>query len=141
MPKCGFNKAVEQSKATLLNSHFGMGDLLSICCIFSEHVFLRTPADDCFWFLLATCPNSSVDSFPYKYMSCLWSLIWSIRVWRGWHLTIWLETTVQSSTIESHFQNHPDLLVSQKYWLVSNQSFKHNLAHISFLNLTPKLWT
>ena len=28
----------------LLKSHFGMGVLLSICCIFSEHVFLRTPS-------------------------------------------------------------------------------------------------
>ena len=29
--------------ATLLKSHFGMGVLLEICCIFSEHLFLRTP--------------------------------------------------------------------------------------------------
>ena len=44
MPKFDFNKA-----ATLLESHFGMGVLLSICCIFSEHFFLRTPLNDCFW--------------------------------------------------------------------------------------------
>ena len=36
------------SKATLLKSHFGMGGLLYICCIFSEHLFLRTPVDGCF---------------------------------------------------------------------------------------------
>ena len=33
---------------TLLKSHFGMGVLLQICCIFSEHIFLRTPLDGCF---------------------------------------------------------------------------------------------
>ena len=33
-------------KATLLKSHFGMG--VQICCIFSEHLFLRTPLEGCF---------------------------------------------------------------------------------------------
>ena len=37
--------------ATLLKSHFGMGVLLYICCIFSEHLFLRTPLDGCFWMI------------------------------------------------------------------------------------------
>ena len=41
MPKCDFNK-----------SHFGMDVLLQICCIFSEHLFLRTPLDGCFWYFL-----------------------------------------------------------------------------------------
>ena len=36
-------------KATLLKSHFGMGVLLSICCIISEHLFLKTPLEGCFW--------------------------------------------------------------------------------------------
>ena len=36
-------------KATLLKSRCGMGVLLKICCIFSEHLFLRTPLDSCFW--------------------------------------------------------------------------------------------
>ena len=35
--------------ATLLKSHFGMGALLSLCCIFSEDLFLRTPLGGCFW--------------------------------------------------------------------------------------------
>ena len=34
--------------ATLLKSHFGMGVLLLICCIFSEHLFLRAPLSGCF---------------------------------------------------------------------------------------------
>ena len=38
--------------ATLLKSHFGMGVLLYICCVYSEHLFLRTPLDSCFWFCL-----------------------------------------------------------------------------------------
>ena len=41
MLKCDFNKVA----ATLLKSHFGMGALLEICCIFPEHLFLRTPVD------------------------------------------------------------------------------------------------
>ena len=35
--------------ATLLKSHFGMGVLLQICCIYSDHLFLRTSLGDCFW--------------------------------------------------------------------------------------------
>ena len=48
--------------------------------------------------LLAAYANS-LDSFPYKYMSYLWSLIWSNCVWRSWYLIIWLEITVQSSAM------------------------------------------
>ena len=33
---------------TLLKSHFGMGVLLKICCIISEHLSLRTPLEGCF---------------------------------------------------------------------------------------------
>ena len=32
-------------------------------------------------FLLATCANSFVNNFPDRYVSCLWSLIWSNCVW------------------------------------------------------------
>ena len=32
-----------------MKSHFGMGVLQLICCIFSEHIFLRTPLEDYFW--------------------------------------------------------------------------------------------
>ena len=53
MPKCNYNKVEVQfqlsCKATLLKSHFGMGFLLYICCIFSKHLFLRTPLDSRFW--------------------------------------------------------------------------------------------
>ena len=48
-------------KATLFKSHFGMGVLLWICCIFSEHLFLgNTPG----WLLLY-CKN------PYSYQRIL----------------------------------------------------------------------
>ena len=33
----------------LLKSYFDMGVLLYICCIFSEHIFLRTPLEGCLW--------------------------------------------------------------------------------------------
>ena len=36
-------------QSNLLKSHFGMGVLLQICCIFSEHLVLRTPLNGCFW--------------------------------------------------------------------------------------------
>ena len=39
--KCDFNKV---ALATLLKSHFAMGVLLKICCMFLEHLFIRTPA-------------------------------------------------------------------------------------------------
>ena len=32
-----------------VKSHISMDVLLSICRIFSEHLFLRTPQDGCFW--------------------------------------------------------------------------------------------
>ena len=43
MRKHDFNKV-----STLLKSYFGMGILLQICCIFSEHLLLRTSLNDCF---------------------------------------------------------------------------------------------
>ena len=33
-------------------SHFGMGALLQICCIFSKHLFLKTPLGGCFWIFI-----------------------------------------------------------------------------------------
>ena len=42
--------------------------------------------------------------------------------------------------IDSRFENHPDLIILQKYDLLSNQRFKHKSAHMSSsLYLTPKL--
>ena len=37
-----------QCKATLLKSHFGMGILLKVCSVFSEHIFPGTPLGGCF---------------------------------------------------------------------------------------------
>ena len=41
--------------------------------------------------------------------------------------------------LESCFKNHPDPVKLQKCQLLSNQIFKHNLAHMLSLNLTHKL--
>ena len=41
--------------------------------------------------------------------------------------------------LDSHFQNHPDPVILQKYQSLSNQNFKLNSAHMPSLNLTPKL--
>ena len=52
MSKCEFNKL-----------HFGMGVLLYIkfaACIFSEHIFLITPLDGCFWYRLFSTLSSCI---------------------------------------------------------------------------------
>ena len=41
--------------------------------------------------------------------------------------------------LDSRFENHPDLVILQKYDLLSNQRFKHKSAHMWSLYLTPKL--
>ena len=62
MPKCDFNKVALHSFATLLKSHFGMGVLLQICCIFSEDLFLRTPLGGCF------CNCKVITNYCAKYV-------------------------------------------------------------------------
>ena len=51
------------------------------------------------------------------------------------------EASLGSDCLELSFWafifKHPDLKILQKYQSLSNQSFKHNLAHIPSLNLTP----
>ena len=47
--KCGFNSYISVSVIW----RFSMG-VLYICRIFSEHLLLRTPLDDCFWKSLIT---------------------------------------------------------------------------------------
>ena len=37
----------------------------------------------------------------------------------------------------SRSQNHPDIVILQKYQSLSKKSFKHNPAHMPFLYLTP----
>ena len=37
-----------EHSGTLLKSHFGIGVLLQICCIFLEHLFIRTHMECCF---------------------------------------------------------------------------------------------
>ena len=41
MPKCDFSKV-------FLQSQFDMCVLLEIYCVFSKHLFIRTPLEDCF---------------------------------------------------------------------------------------------
>ena len=39
-----------RSVISSVKSHLGRSVLLYICCIFSEHLFLRIPLEGCFWF-------------------------------------------------------------------------------------------
>ena len=48
-------RSVIYCEATLLKSHFGMGVLLWIYCIFSEQLFLGTPLSGCFWEFMVYC--------------------------------------------------------------------------------------
>ena len=48
--------------------------------------------------------------------------------------TKWLFGTL---FLENLFQNHLDSAILQKYQLLSNQSFKHNSAHMPSLHLAP----
>ena len=52
MKRCSDN--MQQIYRRTLMPHFGMGVLLQICCIFSEHLSLRTPLEDCFWLSFLT---------------------------------------------------------------------------------------
>ena len=80
-------------------------------------------------FLLATCANSLVDSFPYKYMLFLWSLIWSNRVWGSWYVIIWLEITVHCSAMDFRrvaFSNWLEEVIvwNLRKWLFLGSSFQ-----------------
>ena len=106
-------------------------------------------------FLLATCANSLVESFPYKYMLFLWSLIWSNRVWGSWYVIIWLEITVHCSAMDFRRVASSNWLeevivwnfvfgqflpiILQKFQSLSNQSYKYNSVHMPSLDLTPQL--
>ena len=158
-------------KVTFENSARGFWTVLQVTCLeffwsITSEAILKELSSFCkykiFVFLLAACTNSLVDSFPYKYMSCLWLLIWSNRIWGTWYLTILLEITVPSSaldfwtvtffklTIRSDclefcfwkvdFKNHPDSVTLEKSWSLPSQSFKHNSVHMSSLNLTPNFF-
>ena len=77
-------------------------------------------------FLLPACAKSLVDSSPYKYMSCLWSLIWMNRVWGSWYLIIWLKINAHSSTMD--------------FWAVtfSNWLFQSDCLELCFWMVTLK---
>ena len=64
--------------ATLLKSHCGTGVLQYICCIFSEHVFLRTSLEGFFWL------DKQKDSHE---VTCLVIKDWKRRA----SLTSWVE--------------------------------------------------
>ena len=42
--------------------------------------------------------------------------------------------------LDSHFENLPDSVILQKYQSLEKQSFKHNLRHMPYLNITPKFY-
>ena len=58
---------------TLLKSHFSMGFLLQICCIFSEHIFLKTLLEDWICSTEMSCKKSIFKNFAKfveKYSCC-----------------------------------------------------------------------
>ena len=55
-------KTTPMLKCDLLKSHFGMGVLLQICWIFSQHLFLKTPLEGYFCDIFCYCILSRADA-------------------------------------------------------------------------------
>ena len=110
-------------------------------------------------FLLAACASSLVDRFSYKYVMFIITNLIEPRMgklmvnhligngcpefckqWTSRQLLFqidfgkWLFGTL---FLGSPFQNHPDSVMLKNYQSLSNQSFKHNSAHMPSLGLTP----
>ena len=62
-----------------------------------------------------------------------------MRIWCSLKNTDFRKRFFGTLLLESCFQNHPDSVTLQKYKSLSNQSLKHNSAHLTYLNLTPTL--
>ena len=96
-------------------------------------------------FLLAVCADSLVDNFSCI-MSCLWSLIWSNRVWGSWCLFIWWEITVPSSAKDFWIVTFSKWLYEVLVWnLISGQlllkpSWLSNITKIP-VAFKPELYT
>ena len=78
----------ERCFATLLKSQFGMGVLLQICRIFSEHLFLTTPLDGFFWNSVKLWNSPSSETPPmakqHDKQGSFW-LDWLQSCWRNIH--------------------------------------------------------
>ena len=91
MPKSNFNKV-------------GMGVLLYICCIFSEHLLLRTALGGCFWWYLYYVviyifrDNILEHTFYFEYRWLI-SLWWETLVVDGLMTPIPHSTTVKQTTL------------------------------------------
>ena len=74
---------------------------------------------------MSYCCEIFKDTYFEKHLrsGCFWT-----------HFRKWFFGTL---LLDSHFQNHPDLVILPSYQSLSNQSFKHNSAHTSSLYVTP----
>ena len=57
-----------------------------------------------------------------------------LRMLLNWLYRKWLFGNL---FLVSRFQNHPDIVILQKYQSLSKKCFKHNPGHMPFLYLTP----
>ena len=65
----------QSCKTPLLKSHFGMDVLLYICCTFSEHLFLKTPVEGCFFCLcFSNCQEINYLENNHSYPP--WRVYW-----------------------------------------------------------------
>ena len=55
----------------LLKLHLGVGALLNIYCIFSEHLFLLKPLDGCFWIYYLNSSSCSAKEVLKNYIDFL----------------------------------------------------------------------
>ena len=82
-----FSKFAGEHPCRSAISHFGMGALLWICCMSSEHLFLRTPLGGCFcmeFFLL--CISQYLD-WIREVKIAAWTLQWFILLKMSINLT------------------------------------------------------
>ena len=77
-----------------LKSHFGMDVLLQICCIFSEHLFLRTPLEGCFWYNHRTIIRTGITCKKIPcYMldsACMWPIVENVKIFRSYVKYFWI---------------------------------------------------
>ena len=145
MPKCDFNKDAKQlywnrTSASMFSCKF-------ICCIFSEHFFLRTPLDGCFWTIIEHCLKSFffhgfvnpsffiwINLYCYEYSiklrqvcECHCSITTLTRVVCIWYIALtYRETRTSTKKIELIFRKVILSITSCycKIWNIKNTNVK-----------------
>ena len=122
-PRCSLKKAVSKNFAIFSRKHLRWS-------LFQIKLLVVRPAN--------LFKKTQTQMFFCKYCEISKSTYFQKHL----HMAI-SEASLGSDCLELSFCaftfKHPELEILQKYQSLSHQSFKHNLAHIPSLNLTPIL--